>query len=72
MEFKNIETCPRGRQVLLLGKGGVPTISSLTSHNSFWIGWAPIPDIPLEIRELQFQPTLTDSDFFVDYDERFD
>lgn len=71
MEFKNIESCPRGQKVLLLGKGGVPTIAIWNGSNPFWIGWAPIPDIPPGIRELQFQSTLTDSNV-VDYDERFD
>lgn len=68
MFFESMDSCPRGQKVLLLGKGGVPTIAIWHGNTPFWIGWAPIPDIPPGIRELQFQSTSIDSN----YDERFD
>lgn len=44
--WQSMETCPRGRKVQLLGKGGLPTHSIYDGKDTFWIGWAPIPKKP--------------------------
>lgn len=37
-----MNNCPRGAKVILIGKGGVATIS-IYDGDPFWIEWAPLP-----------------------------
>jgi hypothetical protein len=37
----DMSTAPYGQRCLLLGLGGVATVSTCTK-DSFWIGWAPL------------------------------
>jgi hypothetical protein len=42
-EFYDMDTCPRGVKVLLLGPGGVATLASYDGHDTQWQGWFPVP-----------------------------
>ena len=39
---ENMEACPRGVKVQLLGRGGVATHGQYTGE-PFWVGWTPLP-----------------------------
>lgn len=42
-EFHDMDTCPRGVKVLLLGPGDVATLASFDGHDPQWRGWFPVP-----------------------------
>lgn len=50
--FIPIATAPRGAKVQLLGRGGV-AVYGIYDGNPFWIGWAPVPCIPKELKDLK-------------------
>jgi len=41
--WEDMDTCPRGVKVQLLGKGGVATYGLWDGKNTFWTHWAPVP-----------------------------
>lgn len=41
--YEPMSTCPIATKVLLLGQGGVATISNYVRGDGFWHGWAPLP-----------------------------
>lgn len=41
--WRPMRTCPIGVKVLLLGAGGVATISTYDGKSTFWQGWSPMP-----------------------------
>lgn len=41
--WEDMETCPRGVKVQLLGAGGVAVYGVWDGRNPFWQGWAPMP-----------------------------
>ena len=48
--FRPIATAPRGAKLQLLGKGGV-AVYSVYNGDPFWVGWAPVPCIPKQLKE---------------------
>lgn len=41
--------CPRGAKVQLLGAGFV-AVYAIYTGDPFWIGWAPMPNIPSSLK----------------------
>jgi hypothetical protein len=41
--WREMDTCPRGVKVQLLGEGGVATYGEFNGKDPFWINWAPLP-----------------------------
>lgn len=39
----NMQECPRGVKVQLLGTGGVATYGQYDGKSEFWVAWAPLP-----------------------------
>lgn len=40
---ENMDECPRGVKVQLLGQGGVAVYAHYTHDDRFFVGWAPVP-----------------------------
>lgn len=48
-----IATCPSGNRVQLLNRAGIAGVGKFTSNkDKWWVGWAPLPKIPDDIKEL--------------------
>lgn len=43
--WQPMSTCPLALRVLLLGQGGVATVSHWNGKEAFWRGWAPLPKV---------------------------
>jgi hypothetical protein len=41
--WQDMDTCPRGVKVQLLGNSGVAHYSMYDGKELFWVGWAPLP-----------------------------
>lgn len=41
--WEQMDSCPRGVKVQLLGQGGVAAYAQYDGRNPFWTGWAPLP-----------------------------
>lgn len=39
----DMNTCPRGAKVQLLGQGGVLSYGTYDGKDPFWTAWAPVP-----------------------------
>lgn len=46
--WQPISTCPLGVKVQLNSKAGVATYGTLTSKDTFWTHWAPLPKLKKE------------------------
>ena len=49
-EWLDMDSCPRGVKVLLLGLGNSATVGSWNGKEVFWKGWYPIPKIPASMK----------------------
>lgn len=48
-----IASCPSGSRVQLLSRSGIASIGKFTSNrDGWWIGWAPLPKIPSDMKAL--------------------
>jgi hypothetical protein len=48
-----IETCPTGERVQLLNRAGIASTGKMVGNkDGWWVGWAPLPKIPAEIKQL--------------------
>lgn len=51
--WQPITSCPSGMRVQLLSRSGIATVGRFTTNkDGWWIGWAPLPKIPPQIKEL--------------------
>lgn len=41
--WEDMDSCPRGVKVQLLGAGGVAAYGMWDGRNPFWVAWAPLP-----------------------------
>jgi len=44
--WQPMATCPRGMKVQLLGAGGVAMYGAYNGRDTFYTGWAPLPNKP--------------------------
>jgi hypothetical protein len=44
--WQPMATCPLSVKVQLLGRGGVAIYGQFSGHDSFVVGWAPLPNKP--------------------------
>jgi hypothetical protein len=44
--WQPMTTCPQGVKVQLLGQGGVAIYAQYVGKDTFWTGWAPLPNKP--------------------------
>jgi len=49
--WRPMSTCPLSKKVQLLGRGGVAVYGQWNGHEKFWLGWAPLPKIPKEMKD---------------------
>lgn len=51
--WQSIETCPTGERVQLLNRAGIASTGKMVGNkDGWWVGWAPLPKIPPDIKEL--------------------
>ena len=51
--WQSIETCPTGERVQLLNRAGIASTGKMVGNkDGWWVGWAPLPKIPVEIKQL--------------------
>lgn len=55
-EFRSMDSCPWGAKCILLTAWGVAVVGvapqTTPGHASGFVGWAPLPRIPAEIKAL--------------------
>jgi len=54
--WRTMEDCPTGPKVLLLNKAGLALTGCWDGKDNWYVGWHPLPKIPLYIKEL-IEPT---------------
>lgn len=51
--WRPISSCPAGSKVQLLSRAGIASVGKFTTNrDGWWVGWAPLPKIPPEIKGL--------------------
>jgi len=51
--WQPIRTCPLGVRVQLLNRAGIASTGKIGGNrDGWWVGWAPLPKIPPDIKAL--------------------